>query len=102
MGANAKRGSQTQNEIVASKRELPVKNIKHPYSYLTPCYYIHYIIKVHLYVSIRKGITRLRDSVKYLIIPVLCYLIIPFTVRVWSGTRSLLRALETERNRVRS
>ena len=40
MGANAKRGSRTQNEIVASKRELPVKNIKHPYSYLTPCYYI--------------------------------------------------------------
>ena len=36
MGANAKRGSRTQNEIVASKRELPVKNIKHPYSYLTP------------------------------------------------------------------
>ena len=30
MGANAKRGSRTQNEIVASKRELPVKNIKHP------------------------------------------------------------------------
>ena len=40
MGANAKRGSRTQNEIVASKRELPVKNIKHPYSYVTPCYYI--------------------------------------------------------------
>ena len=33
MGANAKRGSRTQNEIIiiiASKRELPVKNIIHP------------------------------------------------------------------------
>ena len=38
MGANAKRGSQTQNEIIASKLELPVKNIKHPYSYVTPRY----------------------------------------------------------------
>ena len=47
MGANAKRGSRTQNEIVASKQELPVKNIKHPYSYLTPCYYIN----VHLTLS---------------------------------------------------
>ena len=37
MGANARRRLQTQNEIVASKRELPVK---HPYSYVTPCYYI--------------------------------------------------------------
>ena len=27
MGANAKRGSRTQNEIVASKRELPVKTL---------------------------------------------------------------------------
>ena len=40
MRANAKRGSRMQNEIVASKRELPVKNIKHPYSYVIPCYYI--------------------------------------------------------------
>ena len=33
MGANAKRGSRTQNEIIASKRELPVKktlNIRIP------------------------------------------------------------------------
>ena len=27
MGANARRCSQTQNEIIASKTELPVKNI---------------------------------------------------------------------------
>ena len=40
MGANAKRGSRTPNEIIASKRVLPVKNIKHPYSYVAPCYYI--------------------------------------------------------------
>ena len=39
MGANARRCLQTQNEIVASKRELPVK---HPYLYVTPCYYYHY------------------------------------------------------------
>ena len=51
MGANARRCSRTQNEILASKRELPVKNIKHPYSYVTPCYYI-LIITVNLYVSL--------------------------------------------------
>ena len=101
MGANAKRGSRTQNEIVASKRELPVKNIKTSV-FIPNSVLLHYIIMVHLYVYIRKGITRLCDSVKYLIISALRYLIIPFTVRAWSGTRSLLRALETERNRVRS
>ena len=67
MGANTKRGSRTQNEIVASKRELPVKNIKHPYSYVTPCYSItlSHIITVHLYVLIRKGIPRLRKILDY-------------------------------------
>ena len=102
MGANAKRGSRTQNEIVASKRELTVKNIKHPYSYITPCYYITLSHCIYLYISIRKEIPRLRDSVKYLIIPALRYLIIPFTLSGWSGTRSLLRALEVEWNQVRS
>ena len=97
MGANANRGSRTQKEIVASKRELPVKNIKHLRNSL-----LHYIIMVHLYVFIRKGIPSLRDSVKYLIIPAFRYLVIPFTVSMWSSTRSLLRALEVERNRVRS
>ena len=51
--------------------------------------------------TLRKGIPRLRDSVKYLIISTLRCLVIPFTVSAWSGTRSLLRALEAERNRVR-
>ena len=100
MGANAKRGSRTQNEIVASKRELPVKNIKHPYSYVIPCYYIT-LSRFTCTFSLERG-PRLRDSVKYLIIPALRYLIIPFNVSAWSGTMSLLRALEMERNRVRS
>ena len=84
MGANAKRGSQQQNEIVASKREVPVKSIigeKHYTSVFIPnSVLLRYIIKVHLYIFIRKGIPSLCDSVKYLIIPVLRYLIIPFTV----------------------
>ena len=70
MGANAKRGSRTQNEIIASKRELPVKTLN---------------IRIHT-----------------LIISTLSYLVISFAVSAWSGTRSLLRALEAERNRVRS
>ena len=48
MGANAKRCLRTTNEIIASKRELPVKTLNiriHTYSVL-----LHYIIKVHLYV----------------------------------------------------
>ena len=59
---------------------------------------LHYIITVHLYFYIKKGILLLRDSVKYLIISALRYLVILFTVSAWSGTRSLLRALEAERN----
>ena len=93
MAANAGRCSRTQNEIIASKTELPVKKYI-PCSYVTPCYYI----TLSRYVTLRKGIPRLRDSVKYLIISLLCYLVIPFTVSTWSGTRSLLRALEMERN----
>ena len=100
MGANAKRGLRTQNEIIASKPELPVKNIKHPYSYVTPCYYIT-LSRCTCTFQLERDY-HLRDFVKYLIIPALRYLIILFTVRAWSGTRSLLRALETERNRVRS
>ena len=52
MGANAKRCSRTQNEIIASKRELPVKN--NPYSYVTPCYYIT-LSRCILYIYIEKG-----------------------------------------------
>ena len=50
MGANAKRCLRTPNEIIASKRELPVKTLNiriHTYSML-----LHYIIMVHLYVYI--------------------------------------------------
>ena len=50
MGANAKQCSRTPNEIIASKRELPVKTLNiriHTYSLL-----LHYIITVHLYVDI--------------------------------------------------
>ena len=53
IGANAKRCSRTPNEIIASKRELPVKTLNiriHMYSVL-----LHYIIKRHLYVYIEKG-----------------------------------------------
>ena len=50
----------------------------------------------------RKEIPCLRDSVKYLIISALRYLVIPFTVSTWSGSRLLLGALEAEWNRVRS
>ena len=37
MGANARPCSWKQNEIIASKTELPVKN-SIPYSYVTLCY----------------------------------------------------------------
>ena len=88
IGANARRCSRMQNEIVASKRELSVKTLKHPYSYVPPCYYIT-LSRCTCTFTLRKGISRLRDSA-------LRYLVIPFTVSAWSGTRSLLRALEAE------
>ena len=53
-------------------------------------------IVVVLYIE--KGDFPLRDSVKYLIISALRYLVIPFTMSTWSGTTSLLRALEAEWN----
>ena len=101
MGANARRCSRTQNKIITSKTELLVKKMKHLYSYVTLCYYIT-LSRCTLYVTLRKGIPRLRDSVEYLIISALHYRIIPFTVIAWSDTTSLLRALEAKWNRVRS
>ena len=98
MGDNARRCLRMQNEMIESKTELPVKKIKCPYSYVTPCYYITSSRRT-LYVILSKGVPSLCDSVKSLIISMLRYLVISFTVSMWSGTRSLLRALEAKRNR---
>ena len=97
MGANVRRCSRTQNEIIASKTELPVKK-------LNSAFLRNSVILITLsgYSTLRKGIPHLRDSVKYLILSALHYLVISFTVSAWSGTRSLPRALEAERNQVRS
>ena len=51
MGANARRCSRTQNEIIASKQELPVKTLHYCGAFFT--------------FTLRKGIPYLRDSVKY-------------------------------------
>ena len=42
-------------------------------------------ITLSQYVTLRKAIPCLRDSVAYLIISALRYLVIPFTVSTWSG-----------------
>ena len=93
MGANVRRCSRTQNEIIASKTELPVKILN--FAFLRNSVLL---ITSSLYIYIEKGIPHLHDSVKYLIISALHYLVIPFTVSAWSSTRSLLRALEAKRN----
>ena len=97
MVANIRRCSRTQNEIIASKTELPVKKFNSVFLRNSVI-----LITLSRYVTWRKGIPCLRDSVKYLIISTLRYLVISITVCAWSGTRSLLRALEVKRNRVRS
>ena len=53
MGANAKQCSRTQNEIIASKRELPVKTLNSVL--LGNSVLLHYIITVHLYFSVERG-----------------------------------------------
>ena len=55
-----------------------------------------------LYITLNKWIPCTYDSIKDLIFFTFHYLIISFTVSMWSSTRSLLRALEVEWNRVRS
>ena len=62
MGANTKRCLRTQNEIISFKRELPVKTLKHPYSYVTTLDY-HGAFSTF---TQRKGIPHVHDSVKYL------------------------------------
>ena len=75
MGANAGRCSRTQNEIIASKTELPVKKLNSAFLHNSVL-----LITLSRYITLRKEIPRLRDSVKYLIISVLRFLVIPFTV----------------------
>ena len=97
MFANARRCLLTQNKIrIASKTELPLKKLN--FAFLRNSVLL---ITLSGYITLRKGIPCLRDSVKYLIISVMlsCF---PFTMSTWSGTKSLLGALEAERNRVRS
>ena len=51
MGANAKRCSRTPNEIIASKRELPVKTLNiriHTYLRVTTLHYHGALVRLHL------------------------------------------------------
>ena len=87
MGANARRSSQTQNKIIVSKTELPVKKLNSSFLcnsvlLITLCY-------------IEKGDSQFTSLAK---IFVLRYVVIPFTVSAWSGTKSLLTALEAKQN----
>ena len=76
MGANARRYSRTQNEIIASKTELPVKKLNSVFLRNSVL-----LITLSLYVTLRKGIPSLRDSIKYLIISALRYLVRNFVYR---------------------
>ena len=75
MGANAGQCLWTQNGIIASKTELPVEKLNSVFLSNSV------LLTLSRYVTLRKGIPCLRDSVKYLIISALCYLVIPFTMR---------------------
>ena len=61
MGANTRRCSQTQNKIIASKTELPVKKLN--FAFLRNSMLL---ITLSQYFTLRKGIPRLRDSVIFL------------------------------------
>ena len=66
---------------------------------------LHYIIMVHFAIctfALERVIPVYVTPLNILIISAIRYLVIPFTVSAWSGTRPLLRALEAERNSVRS
>ena len=64
MGANARRCSRTQNEIIASKRELPVKTLNIRILMYLRVTTLHYCSAFCTF-TLRKGILCLRDSVKY-------------------------------------
>ena len=104
MGANTRRYSRTQNEIIASKLELSVKTLNTSV-FLRSSMLLHYIIAVHFEIcmfALERGIPIYVTPLNILIISAIRYLVIPFTISAWSGTRPLLRALEAERNSVRS
>ena len=94
MDANVTCCLQMQIEIIVSKTELLVK-IQILHSYVTLCYIQHYIIAVYFVHYIDKVVSCLRDSLKYSIISVFHYLEVSI-VTMWSGTRSLPRALEVK------
>ena len=93
MGANARRCSQMQKRIIASRRELPVKTLN---ICIPNCNLYFYLF--------REGILHLRDSVKYFDyfrVTLSCNSVYRERVERYYNYRSLLRALEAERNRVR-
>ena len=62
MGANARRRSWTQNKIIASKTELAVKKLNSVF-----LRYSVILITLLRYVTLRKGILRLRDRKRFLL-----------------------------------
>ena len=63
---NARPCSWTQNEIIASKTELPVKKLNSAFLHNSVL-----LITLSWYITLRKGIHRSCDAVKYMIISAL-------------------------------